>query len=353
MHPTNTALAPLASPTFTGDPKGPTPSAGDNDTSLATTAFVTAAIAAAVGSPACPPPMGRLSVATGEPVMTGNISGATSVFYIPYIGNIIPVWDGSKFVPQAMAGEISQALTDTTKSPAAAAASKIYDMFGWMDGATLRATRGPFWISDTVRGTGAGTSELVIVAGRKLNAQNITNGPIAQRGTWLGTVRTQASAVIDFFPRGGNEIGQPAIIPVWNAYNKCFIAPRVRDTTASWSVTAGAAYNNLNLSGNNRLAVTKGLAEDDVAATCSVMVSPGASGSCGINIMYDGLTAGPGAEAATAQAGVSPIHTSMSTPAEEGFHFWTIGQKATTANATFFGQSSGVPSAAAIFKTMY
>ncbi len=37
----------LASPTFTGDPKAPTPTAGDNDTSIATTAFVTAAIAAA------------------------------------------------------------------------------------------------------------------------------------------------------------------------------------------------------------------------------------------------------------------------------------------------------------------
>jgi hypothetical protein len=38
--------APLASPIFTGDPKAPTPTAGDNDTSIATTAFVTAAGAA-------------------------------------------------------------------------------------------------------------------------------------------------------------------------------------------------------------------------------------------------------------------------------------------------------------------
>jgi hypothetical protein len=36
--------APLANPTFTGDPKAPTASPGDNDTSIATTAFVTAAI---------------------------------------------------------------------------------------------------------------------------------------------------------------------------------------------------------------------------------------------------------------------------------------------------------------------
>ena len=38
------SLAPLASPTFTGDPKAPTPTAGDNDTSIATTAFVTTAL---------------------------------------------------------------------------------------------------------------------------------------------------------------------------------------------------------------------------------------------------------------------------------------------------------------------
>lgn len=41
------AYAPLASPTFTGDPKAPTAVAGDNDTSVATTAFVQAAVAPA------------------------------------------------------------------------------------------------------------------------------------------------------------------------------------------------------------------------------------------------------------------------------------------------------------------
>lgn len=40
-------LARLDSPTFTGDPTAPTPSPGDNDTSIATTAFVTAADVAA------------------------------------------------------------------------------------------------------------------------------------------------------------------------------------------------------------------------------------------------------------------------------------------------------------------
>jgi hypothetical protein len=40
-----TGLAPLASPVFTGDARAPTPPAADNDTSIATTAWVTGAIA--------------------------------------------------------------------------------------------------------------------------------------------------------------------------------------------------------------------------------------------------------------------------------------------------------------------
>src|SRR5215207_7682856 len=46
------AAAPLESPALTGDPTAPTPPVGDNDTSIATTAFVTSALAAAGANPA-------------------------------------------------------------------------------------------------------------------------------------------------------------------------------------------------------------------------------------------------------------------------------------------------------------
>lgn len=48
VHPTDTSRAPLASPVLTGDPRAPTPAPGDNDTSIATTAFVAASIGVAV-----------------------------------------------------------------------------------------------------------------------------------------------------------------------------------------------------------------------------------------------------------------------------------------------------------------
>lgn len=41
-------FAPLADPVFLGDPRAPTPPTNDNDTSIATTAFVKAAMASSV-----------------------------------------------------------------------------------------------------------------------------------------------------------------------------------------------------------------------------------------------------------------------------------------------------------------
>lgn len=60
-------LAPLASPAFTGNPTAPTPSPGDNDTSVSTTAFVTAAVTAAI--------TGLAPLAS--PAFTGHPTGVT------------------------------------------------------------------------------------------------------------------------------------------------------------------------------------------------------------------------------------------------------------------------------------
>jgi hypothetical protein len=48
IHPSDTSRAPSASPTFTGTPTAPTATAGDNSTTLSTTAFVTTAVNAKI-----------------------------------------------------------------------------------------------------------------------------------------------------------------------------------------------------------------------------------------------------------------------------------------------------------------
>ena len=170
----------------------------------------------------------------------------------------------------------------------------------------------------------------------------------------LARSETQASAVIDFFPRAGNEIGQPSIISVWNAYNKISVAARVRETGASWSVAVAAGYNNLNGSGNNRCAITKGLAEDDIIGIFSQFGFAGAASSWQINILVDGLTAAPGNEALSSTATSVVLTSNMTGAAQLGFHTYILGQKATGSNpATLLGNSGGIPLSNASFQTMY
>lgn len=91
-------------------------------------------------------PQGRLTSSTGVPVLTSNVLAATSIYYTPYQGNrgIFPDKDGLGLTMREFS-ELSQALSDNTKSPAAAVAWRVYDIWGWDDAGTLRATRGPGW----------------------------------------------------------------------------------------------------------------------------------------------------------------------------------------------------------------
>jgi hypothetical protein len=67
-------FAPIVSPTFTGDPKAPTPAASDNDTSIATTAFVKTAIATINFTPTPIPPVDPIAGQFWYDLTTGVLS---------------------------------------------------------------------------------------------------------------------------------------------------------------------------------------------------------------------------------------------------------------------------------------
>lgn len=87
--------APLASPSFTGDPQAPTPSPGDNNESIATTAFVTAALA--VNLPAgVVVPFADDVVPTGWLLCDGQaVSRSTYATLFGLIGTTYGTGDGS------------------------------------------------------------------------------------------------------------------------------------------------------------------------------------------------------------------------------------------------------------------
>ena len=90
-------------------------------------------------------PQGRLTLSSGEPVMTVDQTGKTSIFYTPYVGAHVPIHDGSAFVPTPFA-ERSNDLTQSSvgkAGPAVAGPYQVIDTFVWNDDGTVRLTRGP------------------------------------------------------------------------------------------------------------------------------------------------------------------------------------------------------------------
>ena len=180
-------------------------------------------------------PQGRLSLLTGTPVMTATQAAKTTIYYTPYNGDRVPIYDGTNMVITPFT-ELSVATTDTTKNPAAIGASKVNDWFVWNDAGTIRLSHGPDWTDDTNRGG----SSITRRNGIFLNDQNITNGPAAfasatasrSAGTYVGTTRSNASSQLEWIFPGANTAG---FFGVWNCYNRVVCGGMTYDTTASWS----------------------------------------------------------------------------------------------------------------------
>lgn len=232
-------------------------------------------------------PGGRVSISTGTPVPTSDVTAATTVYYTPYKHNFVQLYDGMGWANHTFS-EMSQATSDATKSPAAVANNSNYDVFVWNDAGTLRATRGPAWTSDTARGTGAGTTELTRVDGRWVNAVSITNGPAAQRGLYVGTIRSNGSAQIN---------DSLALRHVWNTYNRVARPMQVIEATNTWTYST-AAFRQANGATTNQLDMVRGLNEDAVVARVQAFASNSTATERGVAV-------GIGLDSTTVFSGVS------------------------------------------------
>lgn len=225
-------------------------------------------------------PGGRITLTSGTPVMGSSVASATTVYYSPYAGNTIPIYDGTVMVATTFA-EISQTTTDTVKSPAAVAATKIYDLFVWNDAGTIRCTRGPAWTNLVLRGY-----TLTLVNGTLLNTSTITNGPAALRGTYVGTIGSNSGSTIDFIYGTAGSSGLAGVFNVWNAYNRVNVGCMVIDTAASYTYTS-ATIRQAHASTAMQVSFLVGISEDAVTANYTNLCTT--SGLNAINSVQIGL----------------------------------------------------------------
>ena len=207
-------------------------------------------------------PQGRLTPTTATPIIAAGVTAGTSVYYTPYIGNLIPLYDGTQFNATVFA-ELTLSLV------ASHLASQIYDVWVWSESGTVTIGTGPAWTTATAgscsRGTGAGTTELVRTKGLWTNANSLTT----RNGSTTYTVAaTKATYVGSIFMDGTNgqiscliAYGQSRKFGIWNAYNRAPIILKAGDSTASWTYGT-ATYRASNGSAANSLTVFQGIAEE-------------------------------------------------------------------------------------------
>lgn len=223
------------------------------------------------------PPQGYLNLvgqSSGDVIQTSDVTGVGTIFYSPFVGNTLPIWNGSTF-KSVVFSELTATLT-TAGSPS----NTIQDECVFSNNGVPTLVTGPSWTTVTIgagnRGTGAGSAQISRLQGIWVNAVSIIgyNGLSsytipANQCTYVGSVSVdatagQTSAYVSF--------GQSRKWGVWNAYNRQPIQMQAGDGTSNWSYatnTTRAANGNA----ANSAVVFMGLPEEPVKATTIATIS--------------------------------------------------------------------------------
>jgi len=200
-------------------------------------------------------PGGRLTLTTALPVTVADVTGATSVFYTPYLHNCIGVYDGTSWKLYTFS-ELTLALGTLTSGA-------LYDVFIYDNAGTLTLILGPAWASATTRGTGAGTTQISLQDGVYVNTVSISGGPGAKAGRYLGTLKTTSTTATEDSYVGTSQSGGRRYL--WNAYNRVQRRLGVIDTTDSWTYNT-ATWRQANAASGNKVEYVAGLSVDLVKA---------------------------------------------------------------------------------------
>lgn len=191
---------------------------------------------------------GRLTLTTGVPVTTTDVTAATTLYFAPYLGNRCALYDGTGWTMRTFS-QLSIAIPATT--------SQMYDV--WLiDSSGTLGLELLAWTNDTTRATALTTQDGVYVK----------NGDATRR--YLGSIRTTTSS--------GQTEDSLLKRFVWNEYNRIERPLRRLESTSTWTYST-ATFRQANASTANQVAVIVGVAENMI----DLQIRALASNSSGIS----------------------------------------------------------------------
>jgi hypothetical protein len=178
----------------------------------------------------------RLSLTSGSSVTTGDVTAATTLYFVPHIGRRITIFDSSGNATTLASAEISIAVPATT--------SQLYDVFVYSNAGTLTLEL-LAWTNDTTRATAIVKTGAIDAAGVYTKSGDTTR-------RYVGSIRTTTSS--------GQTEDSVTKRYVWNYYNRVERSMRVVEATDSWTYTT-ATYRQARAAATNQLDFVVGVAE--------------------------------------------------------------------------------------------
>lgn len=287
-------------------------------------------------------PQGRLTLTAATPVMTAEAANQTTIYYTPYVGDLCPIYNGSTWDNTQFA-ELSIAMAASANW----AANSNFDVYVYNDAGTLRLVTGAAWTNDTTR-----SESLTRVNGIWTNNASMTGRygasstvtVAANRGTYVGTIRTTGSTGTTTWELGGTAAGgDPGFLYVWNCYNRLPVSVGVGDSTDSWtySTTTIRSWNN---STSNRVTFVRGLNDDEMAAAFTSLHTH--SGGAAIALVgLDSTSAMVGATGNVNTTSPNAVTSHWRGPPGLGMHYIQALEYSSGATGTFYGDA-GAPTLA-------
>lgn len=206
---------------------------------------------------------GRLTLTSGTAVTTADVTGATSIYWTPYKGNRIALYDSTHAVWNV------RTFSELTLALGTLSSGLPYDVFAYDNAGTV-ALRSPVaWTNTTTRATALTLQDGVLVK----------TGATTDRylGTFYttSTTQTEDSAAKRF---------------VWNYYNRQVRSMFRQDTTSTWTYNT-ATIRQANGSTANQLAFVVGVSENPIWCRVRTNMTMPAGTDAGVGIGLDSTTA--------------------------------------------------------------
>ncbi len=262
----------------------------------------------------------RLTGQSGVPVTTSDVTGITTIYFTPYKGNRIALYDGSKWVMR----------TSTELSIDVPDAGLPYDVFVYDNAGVPALELSDVWLTNNIR-----TNALTFQDG-----VYVKSGAATRR--YVGTFKPNTTGA-------GQTEDSMANRHIWNYYNRVARPMRKYTANASWTYTTDTwrqADNNT----ANQVSFIVGIAEDYTEAAAVLSASSSTTGTstafyAGVGLdssasIASGSMSGVGSSAVVS----APVFfvASVRTIPDIGYHeFRMLERSAATGTTTWYGSYGG------------